>query len=101
MLAETAPVGVLLLTRAGVTFANDQARRLAGNDPERLGPAALRRFLPDPHARASVRAALADGWRGRDATVDVVPFACADGTTRLLSLAVRPLTREQRPTLLV
>ncbi len=100
-LAETAPVGVLLVTRGGVTFANDQARRLVGDDPERLAPAALRRFLPDPHARASVRAALAHGWRGRDATVERVPFTRPDGSTHLLSLVVRPLTREQRPTLLV
>jgi nitrogen-specific signal transduction histidine kinase/CheY-like chemotaxis protein len=33
--------------------------------------------------------------------VDAVPLTRADGSTRLVSLAVRPLTREQRPTLLV
>jgi signal transduction histidine kinase/CheY-like chemotaxis protein len=100
-LAQTVPVGVLLVTRAGVAFANDAARCLVGDDPERLPLAALRRFIPDPRARASVRAALAEGWRGRDAAVHAVPLTQADGRTRLLSLAVRPLAREQRPTLLV
>jgi signal transduction histidine kinase/CheY-like chemotaxis protein len=100
-LARTAPVGVLLVTRGGVTFANDHARRLVGDDPERLPLSALRRFLPDAQARAAVRAALADGWRGRDAVVDTVVLTRSDGSTRLLSLAVRPLTREQRPTLLI
>jgi len=100
-LAESAPVGVFLVTRGGVTFANDHARRLVGDDPERLPVTALRRFLSDARGRAAVRKALAEGWRGRDATVEAVPVTRADGSTHLLSLAVRPLTREQRPTLLV
>jgi signal transduction histidine kinase len=100
-LARSAPLGVLLVTRTGVTFANDAARRLVGEDPERLSPGALRRLLPDPRARTAVRAALADGWRGTEAAVDALSVMRADGTTRAVSLLLRPLPREERPTLLV
>jgi signal transduction histidine kinase len=99
-LAEGVAAGVLVLTPGAVAFANDRARALLGIESQSLSIAMLRRFFPEPRLRASIRAALADGWRGREATLAAVPVTLTDGTSRVLNVNVRPLTRELPPALL-
>ena len=100
-LAETTGVGVLLVTRETVTFVNGQAHALLGTAGRPLTLATLRSLFTDPGARASVSAAMAEGWRGRPMTLTAVPFVLGDGTARTLSVRLQPLTGELTPTLLI
>jgi len=99
-LAEAVAAAVLVLTPDTVAFANGRARALLRLDSDSLSRAMLRRFFPDPCLRASIRAALSDGWRGREVDLAAVPVTLRDGTPRLLSVSVRPLPDESPPALL-
>src|SRR5262249_46307362 len=101
LLAETTGVGVLLVTREAVIFANQHAHGLLGTDGRSLTVPTLRGLFVDPGARASISAAMAEGWRGRPMTLTAVPLVLAGGTTRTVSVKTRPLARELTPTLLV
>jgi len=100
-LADAAPVGVAVLTRERVLYANDHVPRIIGRSAHGLPATPLVRFFPARDVRARVRAALQRAWNGTPETLGIVPITRDDGSVGDTVVVLRPLPREVEPTLLV
>jgi signal transduction histidine kinase/ActR/RegA family two-component response regulator len=100
-LARTAPVGVAVMTRERLLFANDQITRQLGGSAEGLPARSLSRLFPEASVRARVREALRRAWNGSPEDLGVVPITRDDGSHCLASVTLRLLPRELEPVLMV
>src|SRR5262249_62068870 len=100
-LADAVPVGVAVMTRARVLYANAHVGGITGRPADSLPATPLVRLFPAREVRARVRAALKRAWSGTPETTGVVPITREDGSAGDTAIVLRPLARELEPTLLV
>jgi signal transduction histidine kinase/ActR/RegA family two-component response regulator len=100
-LADAVPVGVVLMTRDRLLYANRRAARVVGRAPESLPATPLSAIFPDAQLRGRVQAALRRAWAGAAEDLGRITVTGEDGTTTHASVSLRPLPRELEPTLLV
>jgi len=100
-LAEAVPVGVAVMTRERMVYANAHVGRILGPVATSLPATPLARLFPLREARARVRSALRRAWAGTPETVGAVAITRDDGSIGDVTIVLRPLARELEPTLLV
>jgi len=100
-LAAAVRVGVAVITRQRVLYANDHVARILGRPADGLPSTPLVRLFPAREVRARVRTAIKRAWDGSPEALATVPITRDDGSVCEASLVLRPLTRETEPTLLV
>jgi signal transduction histidine kinase len=100
-LADAVPVGVAVMTRERLLYANSHVPRVTGRSADSLPATPLVRLFPARDVRARVRAAFKRAWSGTAETLGVVPITRDDGSVCDAAVLLRPLPREVEPTLLV
>ncbi len=100
-LADAVRVGVAVMTRERVLYANGHVPRILGRSAESLPATPLVRLFPAREVRAQVRAAVKRAWGGTPEALGTVSITRDDGSVCDVAVVLRPLPREVEPTLLV
>ncbi len=100
-LADAVPVGVVVMTRDRLLYANGHVPRIIGRSADSLPTTPLVRLFPAREVRARVRAAVKRAWGGTPEALGAVPITRDDGSVCDAAVVLRPLAREVEPTLLV
>src|SRR2546425_2108065 len=100
-LADAVPVGVVVMTRDRLLYANGHGPRIIGRSADSLPTTPLVRLFPAREVRARVRAAVKRAWGGTPEALGAVPITRDDGSVCDAAVVLRPLPREVEPTLLV
>ncbi|OLD99953.1 MAG: hypothetical protein AUG80_03660 [Candidatus Rokubacteria bacterium 13_1_20CM_4_68_9] len=96
-LADAVRVGVAVMTRERVLYANGHVPRILGRSAESLPATPLVRLFPAREVRAQVRAAVKRAWGGTPEALGTVSITRDDGSVCDVAVVLRPLNDLRGP----